>query len=57
MIYDEQFYINPVLQQKFRKDKKLVKLYTATDMSCISGDACKKIKDFRKYKNYLTPIN
>lgn len=57
MIYDEQFYINPVLQQKFRKDKKLVKLYTETDMSCISGDACKKIKDFRKYKNYLTPIN
>ena len=57
MIFDEQFYINLVLQQKFRKDKNLVKLYTATDMSSISGDACKKIKDFRKYKNYLTPIN
>lgn len=56
IIYDEQFYINPILQQKMRKDKRLVKLYTTTDLSYISGDACKQIKNFRKYKNYLVNL-
>ncbi len=57
IIYDEQFYINPTLQERIKKDKKLVKLYTSTDNSPIGGDACKEIKNFRKYNNYLKGKN
>ena len=53
IVYDEQFYINPILQEKIKKDKKLVKLYTTTDLASISGNACKQIKNFKKYNNYL----
>lgn len=53
IIYDEQFYMNPKLQQKIKKDKSLVKLYSTTDPDWGNSDSCKKIKDFRKYKNYL----
>lgn len=53
IVYDEQFYINPILQEKIKKDKKLVKLYTTTDLASISGDACRQIKNFKKYTNYL----
>ena len=53
IVYDEQFYINPALQEKINKDKKLIKLYTDTDMACVDGNACKGIKNFRKYRNYL----
>lgn len=53
IVYDEQFYINPILQEKIKKDKKLVKLYTTTDLASISGSTCKQIKNFKKYNNYL----
>lgn len=51
IIHDQQFYLSPSFANKiFKKDKALVRLYTNTDrsISCQS-----KIKDFRKYKNYL----
>lgn len=51
IIHDQQFYMSPSLADNiFKKDKTLVKLYTNTDKS-ISYQS--KIKDFRKYKNYL----
>ncbi len=53
IIYDEQFYINPTLQQRIKDDKKLVKLYTTTDAYLLNGNARKEIKNFRKYNNYL----
>ncbi|MBP5593486.1 MAG: hypothetical protein J6X75_04910 [Clostridia bacterium] len=53
IIYDEQFYINPTLQQRIKNDKKLVKLYTITDAYFVNDDTRKEIKNFRKYNNYL----
>ena len=51
IIYDEQFYISPSLQEKMAKDRKIVKLYTKTDNSGSSGK--NEIANFRKYHNYL----
>jgi hypothetical protein len=53
IIHDEQFYINPTLQEQIRKDKKLVKLYTKTDAN-FNSNCFNEIKNFRKYTNYLT---
>ena len=53
IVYDEQFYINPVLQKTIKKDKKLCKLFIQADANRGSGRGCKKIKNFRKYNNYL----
>ncbi len=51
IIHDQQFYMRPSFANNiFKKDKSLVMLYTKTDKS-ISYQA--KIKDFRKYRNYL----
>ena len=51
IIHDQQFYMSPSFANNiFKKDKKMVRLYTNTDKS-IYYQA--KIKDFRKYKNYL----
>ena len=52
VIYDQQFYMNPSFANMIvRKDKKLVKLYTNTDKYTWWQN---KLKDFRKYKNYLS---
>lgn len=51
IIHDQQFYMTPSFaKQIFKKDKKIVKLYTITEMP----NEQKRIKDFKKYKNYLT---
>lgn len=51
IIHDQQFYMSPSFSNNiFNRDKALVKLYTNTD-KFISYQV--KIKDFKKYKNYL----
>lgn len=51
LIHDQQFYMAPSFAEKiFRKDKKIVKLYVWTEVSTRYQS---KIKDFRKYTNYL----
>lgn len=51
IINDEQFYMTPSFAQNiFKHDKKLVKLYCKTEHSVKYQS---KIKDFRKYTNYL----
>lgn len=54
IIHDQQFYMNPDFAKNvLKKDRKLVNLYTNTDLSTSYQS---KIKDFRKYKNYLLDI-
>lgn len=51
LIHDQQFYMSPSFAEAiFKKDKKIVKLYVKTESSIRYQS---KIKDFRKYKNYL----
>ena len=51
IIHDQQFYMSPSFANYiFKKDKSLVKLYKNTDKNLLN--LC-KIKDFRKYNNYL----
>ena len=51
LIHDQQFYMAPSFAETiFRKDKKIVKLYVRTEVSTRYQS---KIKDFRKYTNYL----
>ena len=51
LIHDQQFYMAPSFAKKiFKKDKKIVKLYVRTEVSTRYQS---KIKDFRKYTNYL----
>ncbi len=57
IVYDEQFYINPVLLKTIKKDKKLCKLFVQADASSGSEKNCRKIKNFRKYNNYLRNQN
>ena len=52
IIFEESFYIRPSLKENMLKDRKLIKLYKETD-NLVSFDSCIKIKDFRKYNNYL----
>jgi len=51
IIYDEQFYISPSLEEKMRKDRKIIKLYTKTDNFGTFGK--NEIANFRNYHNYL----
>lgn len=51
IVHDQQFYMAPSFSESiFNGDKKLVKLYDQTERSLKYQS---KIKDFRKYKNYL----
>lgn len=51
VIYDEQFHMSPSLSDFiYKKDKKLIKLYDETDKNLKYRI---KLKDFRKYRNYL----
>ena len=51
IIHDQQFYMSPSFADYiFKNDKKLVKLYVKTEKH-LSYQS--KIKDFRKYTNYL----
>lgn len=51
LIHDQQFYMAPSFAKTiFKKDKKIVKLYVRTEFSARYQS---KIKDFRKYTNYL----
>lgn len=51
IIHDQQFYMAPSFSKSiFKGDKELVKLYDQTEKSLIHQS---KIRDFRKYKNYL----
>jgi|LSQX01.2.fsa_nt_gb hypothetical protein len=51
LIHDQQFYMAPSFAETiFKKDKKIVKLYVSTE---VSARYQSKIKDFRKYTNYL----
>ena len=55
IIYDEHFYICPSLQEKMKKDRKIIKLYTRTDHSGNGGvSGMDEIANFRRYHNYLT---
>ena len=57
IVYDEQFYINPILLKTIRKDKKLCKLFVQADSNRGLTKHCKKIKNLRKYNNYLLNKN
>lgn len=51
LIHDQQFYMAPTFAETiFKKNKKIVKLYVSTE---VSARYQSKIKDFRKYTNYL----
>lgn len=51
LIHDQQFYMAPSFAETiFKKDKKIVKLYVKTEVSTRYQS---KIKNFRKYTNYL----
>ena len=51
LIHDQQFYMSPSFADAiFKNDKKIVKLYVKTESSIRYQS---KIKDFRKYNNYL----
>lgn len=51
LIHDQQFYMAPSFAKTiFKKDKKIVKLYVITE---VFARYQSKIKDFRKYTNYL----
>ena len=51
LIYDQQFYMSPSLVEKiFKEDKKIVKLYMKSEALTHYQS---KIKNFRKYTNYL----
>ena len=51
IIHDQQFYMSPSFAENiFKHDKKLVKLYVKTERDLKYQS---KIKDFRKYTNYL----
>ena len=50
IIHDEQFYINPGLCDKMKKDRRLIKLYQDTEINLANN---RKIKNFKKYINYL----
>ena len=50
IIHDQQFYMAPSFaNQIFKKDKKIVKLYTITEIL----EEQSRIKDFKSFKNYL----
>lgn len=49
----EQFYINPKLAKVMKKDRRFIRLYIKTDGILDNWKHCKKIKNFKKYKNYL----
>lgn len=52
IIHDQQFYMSPSLSNLiFKKDKAIVKLYDEIEKSLKYQF---KLKDFRKYKNYLS---
>lgn len=55
IVFDQEFYVNPSIAKNIVKnDKKLVRLYTCTDQYLYWPiDNRKKIKNFRKYHNYL----
>ncbi|MBQ7351246.1 MAG: hypothetical protein IJW59_00040 [Clostridia bacterium] len=53
IMYDEQFYINPTLKEKMRKDRRLINLYTKTDKKSRNWKVYKAIKHYKKYTNYL----
>ena len=56
IIHDQQFYLTPSFGDMiFKKDKRLVQLYSSTDISGgRSADCQKKITKFRDYTNYLS---
>lgn len=54
LMYDEQFYVNPMLCNKMKQNRKIMELYYQTDRMPRNWDYCKKIKDYKKYTNYLS---
>ena len=49
--HDQQFYMAPSFASHiFKKDKKIVRFYQETEKNFLNEA---KIKDFKKYKNYL----
>lgn len=56
IIHDEQFYLTPSFGDMiFKKDKRLVRLYSSTDISGGKSTDCQmKIIKFREYANYLS---
>ena len=58
IVYEEQFYINPLLLNEMKTDKKLCKLFIQADSERRGATKnCKRIKYFRKYSNYLLNKN
>lgn len=55
IVFDQDFYVNPLKAEKIIKhDKKIVKLYSCTDQWLYWPiDNRRKIKNFRRYNNYL----
>lgn len=56
IIHDQQFYLAPSFGDMiFKKDKRLVRLYSSTDISGGKSANCqRKITKFRDYTNYLS---